>query len=53
MRIVKTKGETEVEIQSQQKQEGEYDITKSSLNKDNYKKLYYEFTHTIEEEIDE
>lgn len=33
------------------KGEGEYDITKSSLNVENYKKIYYEFTHTHKEDI--
>ena len=38
-------------LKDMNKKEGEYNIKNSVLDKENYKKIYYEFTHTNQEVI--
>lgn len=55
MKVVENKGKSGMQDMIKlmnMKKEGEYDVTKSSLSKENYNKIYYEFTHTNKEVIE-
>lgn len=51
-KVIESKGGTEVDIfELPINANGEYDVNKSALLQENYNKLYYNFTHTNQEEI--